>query len=64
MIFILAPLVIALAFFLEVVVVRWFFWALYDVGYVSHTLDWSQGATVALPLFVATLFGVFGSSSS
>lgn len=64
MLLFLFPLLVALAFFIEVCVVRWFFWALYDVGYVSHTLDWSQGATVALPLFVATIIGVFSSSSS
>lgn len=64
MIFLIAPLLIALAVFLETLFVKWFCWALYDVGYVDHALDWGQSFTVALPLVVFSAgLGALGRNS-
>jgi hypothetical protein len=52
-----------LSFFFEALMVMWFFWALHDVGYLSHSLDLGQSCTVALPIWVASLFGIFGSKA-
>lgn len=56
-------IIVPASFVLEVLLVKWFFWALYDVGYLSHALTWSQSAEVALPVFVAGLIGALWSSS-
>lgn len=52
------------AFLVGALLVMWVTWALYDVGYVDHALDWSDSTTLALPLFVvAWLYGLGASRS-
>lgn len=63
MLVLLIPLlIITVGTFVEVLFVKWFFWALYDVGYVSHSLTMGQAFTVALPLIVASAFGALWNS--
>jgi hypothetical protein len=60
---VLFAFLIVASFLVEVGLVAWFCWALHDVGYADHSLDFHQSMTLALPLWVATL-GAMGSQAS
>ena len=58
----LIPLLIAVVFFIEVLLLDWFFWALHDTEIMSQTMTLGESATVALPLFCIMAAGAaFGS---
>lgn len=64
MILLFVLVLVPLAFFGEVLMVMWFTWALHAVGYVDHALSMGDSATLALPLFVASAFGLLLGSQS
>jgi hypothetical protein len=58
----LFAVLIMAGFLIEALLVMWFTWALHDVGYVSHALNFNQSCVLALPLFIASSAGALFSS--
>ena len=59
----LIGVVVAVSFFIEALMVKWLAWALHDVGYLPHALNFNQSCTVAAPIFVASLIGALFASN-